>query len=160
MSKSSIQKNLEMIPYGVSVVTVGRGGVENALTVSWMSQVAFDPPCLMIAVDSMHYSVEFLESTKNFTVNLLGEDQKVLAAHFARPSTSEAAKLDAVSTREAASGAAILSDALVYFDCEILQSHKVGGHTLFIGKVIAAEALREGAPLTTAAGVRYRKSTP
>lgn len=154
---SSIHKSLEKIPYAVSVVTVGRGGVENALTVSWMSQVAFDPPCLMIAVDSLHYSVEFLESTKNFTVNLLGAEHKALATHFARPSTSDGAKLDSVATREAPSGAAILTDALAYYDCELLQAHRVGGHTLFIGRVIDAAVLHEGEPLTTASGIRYRK---
>ncbi|MFH1809084.1 MAG: flavin reductase family protein [Pseudomonadota bacterium] len=160
MNKSSIHKALESIPYGVSVVTVGRGGVENALTVSWMSQVSFDPPCLMIAVDSLHYSVEFLESTRNFTVNLLAEGQTAVAAHFARPSTTEQDKLDKVETREAESGAAILTEAVAYFDCEILQTHKVGGHTLFIGKIIDADVLHAVPPLTTASGIRYRKNSP
>jgi flavin reductase (DIM6/NTAB) family NADH-FMN oxidoreductase RutF len=114
----------------------------------------------MIAVDSLHYSVEFLESTRNFTVNLLGAEHKALAAHFARPSTSEGAKLDSVATREAPSGAAILTDALAYYDCELVQTLKVGGHTLFIGKIVDADVLRQGEPLTTASGIRYRKSSP
>ena len=92
MSTDNIKQALESIPYGVSVVTVGQGGVENGLTVSWFSQVSFNPPMIMIAVDSKHYSIEFLHSTKNFTLNLLGEDQKDLAGHFAKASDSPAGR--------------------------------------------------------------------
>jgi len=157
MSKEAIQPALDKMSYGVSVVTVGRGGAENGLTVSWLSQVSFDPPLLMIAVDRNHYSVEFLESTKNFTVNLLREDQGQLAGHFAKPSMSDEAKIDGVATHEAESGAAILSDALAYIDCELVATHDCGDHRLFIGQAQDAGLLNEGAPLTTAAGARYRK---
>lgn len=152
-----IIKALEKVPYGVSVVTVGRGGVENGLTVSWMSQVSFDPPQLMISVNSQHYSVEFLESTKNFTVNLLQEEQTALAAHFAKPSMSDSEKLDDVEVTEAPSGAAILKQAVAYFDCEVVASHQAGDHTIYIGQIEDAGVLNEGAAMTTASGMRYRK---
>ena len=157
MSSDKIKQALESIPYGVSVVTVGQGGVENGLTVSWFSQVSFHPPMIMIAVDSKHYSVEFLHSTKNFTLNLLGQDQKSMAAHFAKASDTQSGKLDGHSTREAESGGTILTEALAYIDCELHSSHQVGSHTMFVGKVVAAERLNDGLPLTTASGLRYRK---
>lgn len=157
MSTDSIKQALETIPYGVSVVTVGQGGVENALTVSWFSQVSFKPAMIMIAVDSKHYSIEFLHSTKNFTLNVLSEEQKALAGHFAKASDTQSGKLDDVPSREAESGGAILTEALAYIDCELHASYEVGSHTIFIGQVIAAERLKEGSPLTTASGMRYRK---
>lgn len=157
MSNENMKQALESIPYGVSVVTVGQGGVENGLTVSWFSQVSFDPAMIMISVDSKHYSVEFLHSTKNFTLNLLSEDQKAVAGHFAKASDTQSGKLDDYETREAESGGAILTEALAYIDCELVSSHEVGSHTMFVGKVIAAERLHEGEPLTTASGMRYRK---
>src|SRR5512133_64850 len=121
MSKSDFSDVLAQIPYGVSVVTMGRGGtqVENGLTVSWMSQVSFDPPMLMIAVEKLHYSVDILRSTKNFCVNLLGEDQAELAGRFARQATNSDDKLAGVPQRPAESGAAILTAAVAYFDCEV-----------------------------------------
>src|SRR5512147_2660674 len=98
MSKPDFSDVLAKIPYGVSVVTMGRGGaaVENGLTVSWMSQVSFQPPMLMIAVDRLHYSADLLRSTKNFCVNLLSDDQTALAARFARQATTAEAKLEGV----------------------------------------------------------------
>src|SRR5512147_2730583 len=108
MSKPDFSDVLAKIPYGVSVVTMGRGGakVENGLTISWMSQVSFKPVLIMVAVDKLHYSVDLLRSTKNFCVNLLGQDQAALAGRFAKQATTGDDKLAEVAQRPADSGAA------------------------------------------------------
>jgi flavin reductase (DIM6/NTAB) family NADH-FMN oxidoreductase RutF len=149
---------LEKIPYSVSVVTVGRGGVESALTASWLSQVSFDPPLVMVAIAKVHHSAQFPPSTKNFVLNLLREGQEKLAGHFARESYSGEDKFANVPTRTAPSGAAILEEALVYFDCEVEAVHTAGDHLLVIGRVEDAGVLHDGEPLTTACGLKYRKS--
>jgi flavin reductase (DIM6/NTAB) family NADH-FMN oxidoreductase RutF len=159
MSKSDFSDVLAKIPYGVSVVTVGRGGTkaENGLTVSWLSQVAFEPPMLMIAVDRLHYSVDLLRSTKNFCVNLLGEGQAALAGRFAKQATTADDKLAEVPQRPADSGAAILTDAVAYFDCEVVNLVEAGDHLLVLGRVEDAAVLHDRPPLTSASGLRYRK---
>jgi flavin reductase (DIM6/NTAB) family NADH-FMN oxidoreductase RutF len=159
MSNNEFSDVLAKIPYGVSVVTMGRGGakVENGLTVSWMSQVSFDPPMLMVAVDKLHYSLDLLRSTKNFCVNLLGEDQAALAGRFARQATSGEDKLADVAQRPSDSGAAILTDAVAYFDCEVASMVEAGDHMLVIGRVEEAALLKDRAAMTSASGLRYRK---
>ena len=82
MSEADIAKVLKKIPYPVSVVTVGTGGAENGLTISWMSQVSFDPPLIMFAIDKNHYSNLPLGS-QSFVVNLLKSDQSHIAGHYA-----------------------------------------------------------------------------
>jgi len=159
MSKSDFSEILAKIPYGVSVVTMGRGGakVENGLTVSWMSQVSFNPPMLMVAVDKLHYSLDLLRSTKNFCVNLLGEDQATLAGRFARQAMTGEDKLADVAQRVASSGAAILTDAVAYFDCEVTSMVETGDHVLVVGRVDDAATLKDRSPMTSASGLRYRK---
>jgi flavin reductase (DIM6/NTAB) family NADH-FMN oxidoreductase RutF len=159
VSKSDFSDVLAKIPYGVSVVTLGRGGakVENGLTISWLSQVSFDPPMLMLAVDKLHYSVDLLRSTKNFCANLLGDDQAALAARFARQATTGEDKLGDVPQRVADSGAAILTDAVAYFDCEVASMVEAGDHLLVIGRIEDAAVLKDRAPLTSASGLRYRR---
>ncbi|HTP49756.1 MAG TPA: flavin reductase family protein [Anaeromyxobacteraceae bacterium] len=151
---------LRKFPLAVSVVTVGRGGADNALTVSWAAPVAFDPPHFMIAVDARHYSVDFLKSTKNFAVNVLREGQERLAGYFARQSMTSEEKLEAVPTRDGATGAAILAEALAYFDCEIVAIGEVGDHLMVVGKVVDAAVLNDGRAMQTSAGLRYQKSQP
>jgi flavin reductase (DIM6/NTAB) family NADH-FMN oxidoreductase RutF len=159
MSNSDFSEILAKIPYGVSVVTMGRGGakVENGLTVSWMSQVSFNPPMLMVAVDKLHYSLDLLRSTKNFCVNLLGEDQGTLAGRFARQAMTGDDKLADVAQRPASSGAAILTDAVAYFDCEVTSMVETGDHVLVVGRVEDAAVLKDRSPMTSASGLRYRK---
>lgn len=158
MAKDKFQEVLAKFPLGVSVATLGRGGVESALTISWMSPVSFEPPHVMIAVDKLHLSVDFLKSTKNFVLNLLKADQAKLAGVFAKQSVQGENKLAGVKTREAPSGAPILTDALAYLDCEVAQTLEVGDHLLFIGKVTECDVLNDAEPLTTLGGPRYTKT--
>jgi flavin reductase (DIM6/NTAB) family NADH-FMN oxidoreductase RutF len=153
---------LRKVPLVVSVVTVGRGGAENGLTVSWVSPVAFDPPMFMIALDRHHYSMDFLQSTKNFAINVLRSDQQRLAGLFARQSMSNEDKLAPVKTHEATTGAAILSEALAFFDCEVRAIHEAGDHYLVVGEVVEGGVLNDGEALTThaGAGLRYVKAGP
>ena len=160
MSKEAFAQVLQKFPLPVSVVTVGRGGAENGLTVSWICPVSFDPPQIMFAADRLHYSVDFLRSTKNFAVNLLREGQQRYAGHFARQTMAHEDKLRTVPTREAASGAAILTEALSYLDCEVTAIHEAGDHVIVVGKVLEAGVLNDGEALTTAAGLRYQKVSP
>ena len=156
MSTDKLKEALEHIPYGVSVVTVGRGGAENALTISWLTQVSFDPAHLVIAVRKTHFSSDFLQSTKSFVVNLLSEDQAAVAGHFAKGSMTGEQKLEGYDTRAAPSGAPILEKALAYFDCEVVESHDIGDHTMFIGRIEEGGMLNPGKVLTSASGLRYR----
>jgi len=151
---------LKRFPLGVSVMTVGRGGADNALTVSWATPVSFEPPRFLVALDRLHYSLDFLRSTRNFALNVLREGQERVAGHFARQTMSSEDKLGVVKTHEATTGAAILDDAIAWFDCEVVSLLECGDHVLVIGEVVDAGTGAEGAPLvsTAGAGLRYLKA--
>ncbi len=157
MSKSKYQEVLSRIPYGVSVVTVGVGGIENGLAVSWLSQVSFDPPMLMFSIDKGHYSTDLLEDNPVFVVNLLGEDETKIAAHFARQSMAGDDKIDRFPWHAAESGCAILDSALAYFDCEVTARHEAGDHWIIVGEVKDAGVLNDGKPLTSLHGLHYTR---
>ena len=160
MSRETFADVLRKFPQAVSVVTVGRGGVENALTVSWASPVSFDPPQMMISVDKLHYSADFLRSTKNFCLNVLRDGQQRLAGQFARQTMAHEEKMAGVPTRESETGAAILTEALAYFDCEITAVHETGDHLMVVGRVVDAGVLGEGDPLPMNSALRYQKAVP
>lgn len=160
MAQNDIKAALETLQYPVTVVTVGRGGVENGLTVSWLSQASFDPPMVMFSVDKKHYSEELLRGTKTFVVNVLGEGQTRMAGHFAKQAMAGEDKFSGYPTREAAGGAKILEDAIAWLDCELEAIHPAGDHWVVLGKVLEAAVPKPGPALSTAAGVRYRQSKP
>ncbi|MGC4115370.1 MAG: flavin reductase family protein [Myxococcales bacterium] len=160
MGQNDIRAALESIPLPVTVVTVGRGGVENGLTVSWISRASFEPPMVAFSVDKRHYSEELLRSTKTFVVNVLGEDQKALAGRFAKQSMAGEDKFAGLATSEAPSGGKVLDEALCWLDCEVEAIHEAGDHLLVLGKVVDAAVKKEAPALSTASGIHYRKSKP
>ena len=158
MDSASFAEVLRKFPLAVSVVTVGRGGAENALTVSWATPASFEPPMFLVAVDRLHYSVDFVKSTRNFTVNVLAEGQEKLAGQFARQSMQGEDKLAGVAHREGQTGAPILTDAVAYFDCELAFFVEAGDHYLLIGRVVDAAVLRDARALVGGSVLRYQKS--
>ena len=158
MDSASFVEVLRKFPLTVSVVTVGRGGVENALTVSWATPVSFQPPMFLVAVDRLHYSIDFVKSTKNFAVNVLAEGQEKLAGLFARQSMQGEDKLAGVARKEGQTGASILTDAVAFFDCELAFFAEAGDHFLLVGRVVEAGVLRDAKALVGGAALRYQKS--
>ena len=154
---------LRRFPMSVSVVTVGRGGAENGLTVSWAAPASFDPPRMLVVLDRLHYSLDFLRSTRNFALNVLGAGQERLAGHFARQAMSDEDKVRRVESREGVTGAAILAEAIAWFDCEVVDLQESGDHVLVIGEVVDAgvQGPADAKPLvTTETGLRYVKVGP
>lgn len=156
MSDARFADVLSKIPYAVSVVTVGAGGVENGLTISWLTQVSANPPLLLFSIHKDHYSRERLEDHPHFVVNLLAEDQAKVAAHFAQASMVGEDKIDEFATHSGASDVPILDEAIAYFDCDVQAMHEAGDHLLVLGLVKEAAVQHDAAPLTSASGLRYR----
>jgi flavin reductase (DIM6/NTAB) family NADH-FMN oxidoreductase RutF len=156
-----ISKALSKVVYPVCVVTVGRGGAESGLTVSWISQVSFDPPLVAFAVAKVHYSEEILRSTKTFVVNILADSQTKLAGQFAEETMAGVDKFKGVKHHPADGGAAVLDDAIAWLDCHVVDLHSAGDHWLVVGEVEAGGVEDdEGVPLTSFSGMRYHKSKP
>jgi flavin reductase (DIM6/NTAB) family NADH-FMN oxidoreductase RutF len=145
------------IHYGVHVVTLGLGGVENGLTVSWLTQVSHEPPMLAFSIARTHYSRELLDDNPVFVVNILKDDQADVASHFAKASVEGEDKIARFPTRPADNEVPILTDSLAYLECEVDQQVEVGNHLLVIARVTGGQVLNEGEPLTTDSGMRYRK---
>ena len=160
MESARFSEVLRKYPLAVSVVTVGRGGSENALTVSWATPASFDPPMFLVALDRLHYSIDFVKSTRNFAVNLLAEGQERLAGQFARQAMAGEDKLAGVARREGETGAPIPTDAIAYFDCELTSVVEAGDHFLLLGRVVDAGILRDAKALVGGASLRYQKSQP
>ncbi|MGQ9457325.1 MAG: flavin reductase family protein [Anaerolineae bacterium] len=158
MGKAEVQDALGRLTYGIYVVTVGLEGGATALTASWVSQVSFDPPLVMVALGRERFSSRILRQGKKFVVNILGQGQERLAGSFASDEGGD--RLGEVATLEPqTTGAPVLAEALAYLDCEVTEALEAGDHTLFVGQVVSGGVLREGTPLSTAnSRLRYRRA--
>lgn len=126
---------------GVYVVGVAQGERHNAFTASWVMQVSFDPPMLVLSINPTHWSYQLLTASQAFSVNVLKKGQLELAAHFGGPAKGE--KLARVEWKPGRRGTPLLADALAWFECEVAGEYPAGDHVLVLGRVIAG-AVQDG----------------
>jgi flavin reductase (DIM6/NTAB) family NADH-FMN oxidoreductase RutF len=153
--EAKVKEALSRMSYGIYAITVEVNGGVTALTASWVSQVATEPPTVMIAVGGERFCNRILRDGKKFAINVLSQGQEKLAADLAGAGSDDrVGDVDLVEPQT--TGAPILVDALAYLDCQVTQIIDVGDHTLFIGEVVSAGASGEGTPLSTAnSNLRY-----
>ena len=70
------------IPYGIYVLIAQKGKDLHALIVSWVSQVSYSPPMLMVALRLNRKALPALRETGLFSLSLFKKDQKPLVARF------------------------------------------------------------------------------
>lgn len=137
---------LKKITYGFYVVTTKKSADDiqsrtedyyAAGIVSWVSQCSFDPPMVMVAIQSQSDLCETIRKSKVFVVNILGKADKPMISPFSKDSVVEGNKLNGYVFKEGITGAPILEKVPVYLEChleEVVKSQ--ADHTILIGKVV------------------------
>ena len=154
---AAAKKNLlRRLPFGLYAVTIAADGEVNAFTANWLTQAAFEPPMLSLAVENDGHSLGMIRRSGVFTVNLLGTDQRDLAGQLGRAYARNPRKLDGVAHHPSPNGCPIIEGALGWLDCRVTGELPAGDHTLFVADITDAGILRDGDVLTMAeAGFRY-----
>ncbi|MBI3615436.1 MAG: flavin reductase [Candidatus Omnitrophica bacterium] len=142
------KKVLRKIVYGVYVVGVKQEGAVNAFTGTWVTQISFKPPLIVLAVENQAHSFGMISASRVLTLNFLGSDQKGIAQHFLKPAPAGGSKLEGIRYRLGKVGAPILEEAAAYAECEVRQIHPAGDHALVVAEVVEAGIQREADPLT------------
>lgn len=158
MGKSDMQKALKKLEYGIYVVSTRVGHETGAFVASWLSQVSFEPPMLMIAIHKDHFSGELIKGGDFFTVNVISEGGKSLLSRFLSSSKFGVDKFEGIAQLQGKTGVPIMADCLAYLECQVESSIPAGDHNIFVGKVISGKCMHEGKTLTTKdTPIRYNK---
>ena len=130
---------MKLFTYGLHVMT-GRDGDEiAAATVSWVSQASFEPPLITVGVkvDSGIHAV--VKETGSFALNVLGADQKDIAAAFFRPSTVEGSEINGQPFEPGPeTGAPLLLNLPAWIEARVTDRVERGDHTVVVAEVINA----------------------
>ncbi len=131
---------------GVTVVTTLRpDGSPCGFTASAVCSVSLDPTMILICVDRAAGTHDCIDQRGVFAVNVLPEKPgETLARRFAVDGAED--KFRGVAFREEHTGAPVLTDALAWLDCRVVQRVEGGDHTVFMGEVLGADS-GEGTPL-------------
>ncbi len=126
------------------VTTLDPDGSPHALTATAFTSVSIDPPLCLVCVDKASRAHRPMALGRKFAVNILSVEQQHWSAHF---SSTLDDKFTGVKWEPGPdTGCPLLPGTLAWAECEVLDIFRGGDHDIFIGRVLAAEAL-EGEPL-------------
>jgi len=148
---------LRHFPYGLYVVTVAHDGDEHGMTANWITQAAFEPPMVAVAVENTSKTIGMIRDSHHFAVNILLKGQRDLAGKLGRSADQAPQKLKGIKTKPGpVSGTPVLVDSLGWVECRVVATLPAGDHSLVLGEVVAAGVEREGQALTLEeAGFKY-----
>jgi flavin reductase (DIM6/NTAB) family NADH-FMN oxidoreductase RutF len=144
--KDAIKRVLRNMTYGVYVLTVLHKQKAHAMVVSWVSQVSYDPPLIMVGVRHNRPMIPILAEAEFFGLNLLKENQM---SSFSGVKLSLPEENPVWMERKTASGVPIMKDSLGYLELKLEHTYTPGDHTLFVGRILDGVVMAEVEPLTT-----------
>lgn len=124
-------------PTGVTVITVHRDGQPYGLAVNAFSSVSLDPPTVLFCVNESSKTHVHLVESSHVGINVLARDQEDVAGVFA---TSGGDKFSQIAWEQGQHGVPLISGASARFEAEVLDRHVVGTHSVFVCKVLEADA--------------------
>jgi flavin reductase (DIM6/NTAB) family NADH-FMN oxidoreductase RutF len=141
---------LRMLSNGLYVLTACLEDTLHAATVSWISQVSFQPPLLLVALRRNSHLAQAVRQAHRFAVNILGAEQETLAeqffAHLAIP--GESSNLAGYAFRGGPGRCPLLTDAAAWLECRLAAEPPTpGDHHLLLGEVTGAGIRRRETPL-------------
>jgi flavin reductase (DIM6/NTAB) family NADH-FMN oxidoreductase RutF len=148
MNPESKKTVLRHFPYGLYVVTVAHDGEEHGMTANWVTQAAFEPPMIAVAVENTSKTIEMMRDTHQFALNVLHKGQRDLAGKLGKSSEQAPRKLKGIKTKPAGGGTPVLAEALGWLECRIVTTVPAGDHTLVLGEVMDAGIEEQGEALT------------
>ena len=133
---------------GVTVITVETTeGHVHGMTASSFCSVSLRPPLVLVCVDHLAETYLHVRERGRFGVSVLREEQEALSEFFADPERNpDAARRLGVHYNKMKSGIPVLAHALANLDCDVVQAHIAGDHTIFVGEVKEV-SVAEGFPL-------------
>ncbi len=142
VDKELFREAMARLGAAVNVVTTTTPDGPRGLTASAVCSVTDDPPTLLLCINRDSDTNEALKASRVLCVNTLAASQEAFSPLFAGfTQIDQAERFAGGRWSTLVTGAPVLEDALVSFDCRISQSTEVGTHTVFFCEV---EAIQSG----------------
>lgn len=132
-------------PSGVTIVSTWDGERPVGSTISAFTSVSLDPPLLLICVDLKNPIREPLERTGVFGVNILNDESRELALHFAY--NTDADRFEQKPYHAVEGGAPQLDCAPVFIDCTVEHIITAGDHLVVVGRGVRIDHASTHGPL-------------
>lgn len=121
----------------VQLITTADGRARRGVTITASCSVSDDPPTILACLNAANPRNDIFERAGAFALNVLGEPHKALAHAFSGRDQLDMERRFAFGRwTQLATGAPILTDALVAFDCRLIEVKIMATHLILFGEVV------------------------
>jgi flavin reductase (DIM6/NTAB) family NADH-FMN oxidoreductase RutF len=132
---------------GVTIVTTVAGNERAGMTVSSFTSVSLEPPTVLVCLSKEAYAHVLVQRSGVFAISILSAGQEALSNRFAGLDPTITDRFAGLELSTAETGSPLLSGAIAWLDCVVVNRLETGTHTLFIGEVVFARSETGRAPL-------------
>jgi flavin reductase (DIM6/NTAB) family NADH-FMN oxidoreductase RutF len=139
-----------LYPMGVVLVSSSHEGQDNVMTACWAFPLSIDPILFGVSIGKERHSFGFVNSSKEFVLNVPGEELLDAAIICGENSGKDTDKFElAKLTREKSEkvSAPSIAEALTSIECKVIYSVEAGDHVLFIGEPVNIKERKSGKKL-------------
>lgn len=126
---------MRRLPAAVTLVTCRYNDQYHGLTATAVTSLSAEPPALLTCVNREASAHRAILESRAFAINVLPHDKVPLARLFAsRKPEDRANRFSSDRWVELTTGAPVLEDAIVAFDCTLDQAIVYASHSILIGQ--------------------------
>jgi ferric-chelate reductase [NAD(P)H] len=141
---------LHKLVYGMYIVGSHKGEKLNGQIANTVFQITSELATVAVSINKSNLTHEYIKASRVFSAAVLCQATPLpYIGGFGFKSGRDVDKLKGVNYKVGQTGSPIfLDNATAYLEAEVIQDVDVGTHTIFIGKVVAAEILTEDPCMT------------
>lgn len=141
---------LRKLSYGVYVISTLDKERPTGCVANSSMQITSEPATVAVSINHNNFTNQCIKESGRFSLSILGEgaDPGIIGT-FGFQSGKDVNKFETVSY-DMKDGIPVLKDACGYLVCEVVDKLETQTHTIFLGRIIDADVLKEEEPMTYA----------
>jgi ferric-chelate reductase [NAD(P)H] len=141
---------LHKLGYGLYIVGSHKGDKLNGQVANTVFQITSEPATVAVSINKNNLTHELIKASRVFSASVLSQATSLsFIGGFGFKSGRDIDKLKGVNYKVGQTGSPVVLDNVVaYLEAEVVQDVDVGTHTIFIGRIVAAEVLSDDPSMT------------
>jgi len=148
VDQAQFREAMSRLGAAVHVITTAGPAGTAGFTATAVVSVSDQPATLLVCINRRSQVAPIIEANRVLCINTLRADADNTADVFAgRTRVPMAERFDCASWTELSTGAPVLSDAVVAFDCRVIETKAVATHNVIFAGVVAVRLGKPGPAL-------------
>jgi flavin reductase (DIM6/NTAB) family NADH-FMN oxidoreductase RutF len=141
---------LRKLSYGMYIVGSHKGKKLNGQIANTVFQITSEPPTVAVSINKQNLTHEYIKDSRVFSASVLCQATPLpFIGGFGFKTGRDVDKFKGIKYKVGQTGSpVVLDNTTAYLEAEVINDIDVGTHTIFIGRIVAADILTEDPCMT------------